>query len=222
MTGEVIKIALIDDHNLVRKAIAEFINAFSGCKVILQAESGRDMMEKINPAMLPDIALLDINMPEINGYGAAEWLRKYYPQIKILILSMHDADLAMFRLLQFGVRGFLNKGIDPTDLERAIKTTMSTGFYYGPTTGKLLDLLRTGESNTPLAYRFSLTDNEIRFLELASTELTYKEIAMKMKLSPRTVDNYRDSLFEKLDVKTRTGLVLVAIRCGLVRLDSIG
>lgn len=221
MTNNVIKIALIDDHNLVRKAIAGFIDAFPGCKVVLQAESGKDMIEKINPAMLPDIALLDINMPDTNGYGAAEWLRKSYPQIKILILSMHDADLAMFRLLQFGVRGFLNKGIDPSDLERAIKTTMATGFYYGPTTGKLLELLKTGEGNTPVASRLALTDNEIRFLELASTELTYKEIALKMKLSPRTVDNYRDSLFDKLDVKTRTGLVLVALRCGLVRLNSI-
>lgn len=219
--NDFIKIGMVDDHKLVREAIARFINTFPGCKVTLEADSGKEMIANLNPSNLPDIILLDINMPDLNGYGSAEWLRNKYPQIRILILSMHDAELAMFRLLQFGVRGFLNKGIDPPELERAIRTTMTTGFYYGPNTGKLLELLKTGQTSTILADNLALSDSEIRFLELAASEMTYKEIARKMKVSPRTVDNYRDSLFQKLDVRTRTGLVLIAIRCAFVHQNSI-
>jgi DNA-binding NarL/FixJ family response regulator len=110
--------------------------------------------------------------------------------------------------------------VDPSELERAIRMTMTTGFYYGPTTGKLLEYLKVDQNNAPLIHRLALSDREIQFLELASTQMTYKQIAHVMDLSARTVDNYRDQLFEKLDVNNRTGLVLMAVKSGLVRLDS--
>lgn len=214
--AEPIKIGMADDHILVRMAIAGFINSFPDCRVTLQADSGRHLMEILNPIDLPDIILLDINMPDVNGYSTAQWLWENYPQIRIVVLSMHDADLAMFRLLQYGVCGFLSKDIHPDELHEAIRTVMTSGLYFGPTNGKVVRLFKAGLSNAPLVQRFGLTENELRFLEWASTDMTYKEIAMKMKISPRTVDNYRDSLFQKLDVNTRIGLALIAVRCGLL------
>jgi two-component system invasion response regulator UvrY len=215
-----IKIALVDDHKLLRELLAAFINKFEGCTVILQAKSGKDLMDNINPGNLPDVLLLDINMPEIDGYKTAEWLKITYPVIRILILSQHDTHVAMIRLLRNDIRGFLHKDVDTSELERAIRMTVTTGFYYGPTTGKLLEYLKSDQSNVPLIHRLALSDREIQFLELASTQMTYKQIAEVMDLSARTVDNYRDQLFEKLDVNTRTGLVLMAVKSGLVRLDS--
>jgi two-component system invasion response regulator UvrY len=207
---------MVDDHVLVRMAIAGFINSFPDCKVTLQADSGKHLMDILNPTNLPDIILLDINMKDINGYDTAQWVRANYPELRIVILSMHDADLAMFRLLRYGVCAFLNKEIHPDELHDAIRAVMTSGLYLGPTNGKVVRLFKAGLTNTPLIQRFGLTENELRFLEWASTDMTYKEIAMKMKISPRTVDNYRDSLFQKLDVNTRIGLALIAVRCGLL------
>ncbi|MDR3715863.1 MAG: response regulator transcription factor [Puia sp.] len=215
-----IKIALIDDHVLLRDALATIINQFERCQVMLVARTGKELIDSIRSENLPDLVLLDINMPEIDGYETAEWLRKRYPNVYILILTMYDSELALIRLLQLGVRGFLKKDIHPSELKNAILTTMASGYYYsGQTSSKLAALLKTGDTKASLVNKVTLPANELRFLELASTEMTYKEIAQAMEISPRTIDNYRDSLFEKLDVKSRVGLVLYAIRSGVVRLD---
>jgi two-component system invasion response regulator UvrY len=216
-----IKIALVDDHILLRDALASIINQFERCQVMLVARTGQELIDSIRGENLPDLVLLDINMPKIDGYGTAEWLRKRYPNVHVLMLTMIDSDLALIRLLQLGVRGVLNKDIHPDELQIAIQTTMAIGYYYSrQTSKKLVGLLKKGDSNSPLANKVFLSANELRFLELASTEMTYKDIAGAMEISPRTIDNYRDSLFIKLDVKSRVGLVLYAIRNGVVRVET--
>jgi DNA-binding NarL/FixJ family response regulator len=216
----VIKIALVDDHVLLRDALAEVIGKFEQCKVILLARTGKELIDNIQSDYLPDIILLDINMPELDGYDTASWLRKNYPEIRILILTMYDSEVTIIRLLQQGIRGYLKKDIHPGELLRAIKTTQATGYYYsGETATKLVGLLKNDETNTAALHKVSLPANELRFLELASTEMTYKEIAIAMKVSPRTVDNYRDALFIRLGVKSRVGLVIFAVRNGIVRIE---
>ncbi len=209
---------MVDDHILLRDALASVIDRFDDCSVMLLARHGNDLIEKIQPDHLPDLVLLDIDMPELDGYETAKWMREHYPGIYVLVLSVYDSELAMIRLLQSGVRGFLKKDIHPSELRYAIETTMLTGYYYsGNTTGKLVNLLKNTDSKTPLVNSINLTENELRFLQMASTDKTYKEIAGELKISARTVDNYRDSLFSKLNVKSRVGLVLYAIKNGVVR-----
>jgi two-component system, NarL family, invasion response regulator UvrY len=212
-----VKIALVDDHNLIRDALAFVINNFENCKVICVASNGVEFIEKLQPHELPDLVILDLNMPKMDGYEVTKWLRNNYPDIYVLILTMYDSELSLLRLLQWGARGFLKKDIHPDELKNAIELTIKTGYYYSNNAaGKMVNMLKNGELNTPLVNTIILSEHELAFLKLASTDKTYKEIAMEMNISPRTIDNYRDSLFLKLNVKSRVGLVVYAIKNGVV------
>lgn len=214
---QTIKVALADDHILLRTALAGLIESFENCKVICQANDGTELIEFVQHHSVPDVILLDLNMPNMDGYDTAVWFKKNMSNINILMLTMYDSELLLIRLLQAGVRGFLKKDIHPAELKQAINTVMETGYYYSHhTTGKLANLFRLGKGNSPLLENAVLSDQEMHFLQLACTEMTYKEIALAMKLNPRGVDTLRDHLFEKLDVKSRVGLALLAIRQGIV------
>jgi two-component system, NarL family, invasion response regulator UvrY len=213
----VVKIALADDHLLLRSALTTLIDNFGNCKVIIQAENGNELVERIQPHIMPDIVLLDLNMPHLDGYDTAVWLRDQHPDVHVLMLTMYDAEAIMIRLLQAGVKGFLKKDVHPSELRFAIQSVMQHGYYYShTTTGKLVNLFRNGSDIN--IQKNMLTSEEVVFLKFASTDMTYKEIAVEMGLNPRSVDNLRDHLFEKLDVKSRVGLAMYAIRQGLVRL----
>jgi two-component system invasion response regulator UvrY len=216
--GGPIKIALVDDHTLLRDALASVIDKMDDHQVILLASHGKEFIEKLARGYLPDVVILDINMPELDGYDTAKWIGGHHPAVRVLVLTMYDSEFMMIRLLRLGVRGFLKKDIHPSELRQAIGQVMTSGYYYsGDTAGKLLNRLKNGESGSALASTLDLTDTEVLFLQLASTEMTYKEIAMEMKIRPRTVDYHRDTLFVKLNVKSRVGLVLYAITSGITR-----
>ena len=215
-----IAVGFVDDHTLLRDALAMTINTFDKCRVTLVASNGIDFMNKLQVASLPDIIILDLNMPDMDGYETAKWLNSTYPEIAVLILTMYNSEVALIRLLQVGVRGFLKKDITPGELKAAIEAVIQTGYYYSyNTTGKLINLLKNGTQMNSNAQKTAITENELAFLKLASTDLTYKEIATKMHVSPRTVDNYRDSLFIKLEIKSRVGLVMYAIKSGIVTIS---
>jgi DNA-binding NarL/FixJ family response regulator len=212
-----IKVALADDHVLLRTALASLVNNFSDCSVVIQASNGRELIERLEQGPLPDVLLLDLNMPTLDGMETALWLQSHYPGIHVLMLTMYDSELALIRLLQAGVKGFLKKDIHPDELRYAIQSVMQSGFYYShDTTGKLVNLFRKQGDGLSSISKNMLSPTDISFLKLASTELTYKEIARQMNLNPRTVDNLRDSLFQKLSVKSRIGLVIYAIKHGIV------
>jgi len=216
-----IKIALVDDHTLLRDSLASVINTFENCKVSLLAGDGKELIEKLVVSNTPDIIFLDINMPNMDGYETALWLRKNNPNIIVLILTMYDTDLVLIKLLQHGVRGFLKKDILPEELNIAIQAVLKTGYYYNHnTTGRLLNFVQ-GSLAPNVNYPHNavlLNETELKFLRYASSEMTYKQIATAMQISPRTVDNYRDSLFEKLGVKSRTGMAIYAIKNGVISL----
>ena len=217
MKANSIKIALADDHILLRTALANLINGFENYKVIIQAGTGTELLEEIEKGNVPDVLLLDLNMPLMDGYDTAKTLQERYPEIHILMLTMYDTELALVRLLQLGVKGFLKKDIHPTELRYAIESVVKSGFYYSHnTTGKLVSLFRKANDNQPTLQRTLLNEIEIAFLKQACTELTYKEIAQQMHLNPRSIDNLRDNLFTKLDVKSRVGLAMYAIKHGVV------
>ena len=184
----------------------------------VEAGNGQELKEKLEQGSEVDVALLDLNMPLMDGLETAKLLQEQYPRVRVLMLTMYDSELVLIRLLQAGVRGFLKKDSHPDELRTAIQTVVQTGFYYShDSTGKIVNLFRKQENgHFPQVERNSLTENEIDFLRLASTELTYKEIAQKTGLNPRAIDNMRDCLFQKLNVRSRVGLAMYAIRHGLV------
>ncbi len=208
---------MADDHVLLRNALASLIDSFEDCQVILQAGTGKELTEAIRKGVSPQVVILDLNMPEMDGFEAASWLQQHYPDILVLMLTMYDSELSLIRLLQAGVKGFLKKDIHPSELKFAIQSVVQNGYYYSNhTTGKLVNLFRQHSDGNSLIQRSVLNDQEIQFLKLACSDLTYKEIAQRMGLNPRAVDTLRDQLFVKLDVKSRVGLALVALRQGVV------
>jgi len=210
-------IALADDHVLLRKGLADLMTK-QGYTVLFQADNGEEFVEQLKSNPDPDIALLDINMPKKDGYDTAAWLKRNKPNIKVIALSMYDDENAIIRMLKNGARGYILKDSEPADLKAAIESVLNKGFHYSEmVTGKLIHTIHSmEEDDSDIGNTLRLNDKEITFLKLAASELTYKEIAEKMHLSPRTIDGYRDELFEKLNIKSRVGLVLFAIKNGIV------
>jgi DNA-binding NarL/FixJ family response regulator len=214
-TGKKILVAVADDHTLLRNALARLIATFENYSVIFEADNGRDVKEKLSRHVIPDIILLDVNMPESDGYETARWIYKNYPQVKVLALSMFSDEGTIIRMLRLGAKGYIMKNADPEELKLALDSVLKKDFYLSEyISGKIISGLHKDIDmpEEPIV----LNEKEKEFLRWVCTELTYKDIAGKMFVSPRTVDDYRNSLFEKLKVKTRIGLVLYAIRHGLV------
>lgn len=214
-----IKIGLIDDHILLRDSLAAVINSFEGYSVSMVAENGRSFIEKLNPMTKPDIVILDLNMPEMDGHETTYWIAKNHPEIRILILTMYDSE-TLIHLIKSGVRGFLKKDVPPAELKHAMQCIMADGNYCSHTiTGRLFNLMKNQGNKNSTWGSVILSENEIIFLKHVTSEMTYKEIALLMKISPRTIDNYRDALFLKLNVKSRVGLAMYAIRSGIVTMN---
>lgn len=214
-TGKKILVGVADDHSLLRNALARLINSFENYSVIFEADNGKDVKEKLSKHIIPDIILLDVNMPESDGYETAKWIYKNFPQVKILALSMFSDEGTIIRMLRLGAKGYIMKNAEPEELKVALDSVLKKDFYLSEyISGKIISGLHKDIDmpEDPIV----LNEKDREFLRWVCTELTYKDIAAKMFVSPRTVDDYRNSLFEKLKVKTRIGLVLYAIRNGLV------
>jgi two-component system invasion response regulator UvrY len=209
-------IALVDDHSLLRIGLAQLVQSL-GYDVVFEADTGKEFMEKLAKEKEPDVVLMDINMPEMDGYETTQWIKTHHPEIKVLTLSMYDNESAIIRMLKSGARGYILKDCDPTELKAAIDAVLTKGYYYSDlVSGKLIHAInKMDDEGNDINTVIHLNDRETDFLKYACTEMTYKEIADKMFLSPRTIDGYRDALFEKLNIKTRVGLVIYAIKNGI-------
>jgi two-component system invasion response regulator UvrY len=213
--NKLIQVAIADDHTLLRKALAKLVASFDEYTVMFEADNGKEIKKKINEHLVPDLVLLDVNMPEMDGFETAAWLNKNYPKIKVLALSMFSDERTIIRMLRQGARGYVMKNIDPEELKKALDSVMKKNFYLSEEiSGKIISGLHKDADRVEEPP--SLTQREKDFLRLICSEITYKDIAAKMFVSPRTVDEYRNSLFEKLKVKSRVGLVMYAMRNGLV------
>ena len=208
---------MVDDHVLLRNALASLINSFDNCRVVCEANNGSELIARLKNNVQPDVILLDLNMPVMDGFDTAQWLKDNLAESHVLMLTMYDSELTLIRLLQAGVKGFLKKDIEPSELKFAIQSVVQSGYYYSThTAGRLANLFRTNSKDNHRLQNATLADIEVRFLKLACSDLTYKEIAQAMSLTPRAVDSLRDQLFIKLDVKSRVGLAMVAIKNGVV------
>ena len=213
-----ISIAIADDHNLVAEAISDLIQKFDQYDVLFVAENGRDLLNRLQRGPLPDIALVDLHMPEMDGFETTAQLRQLHPAVRVLALSMTDREDHIVRMIRNGARGYLLKGCRSSELRRALDDIMDKGFYYSEfLTNQLVRSLNAPDSAGPVA-SFNLNGRECEFLKMACSELTYNDIADRMCVSPRTVDGYREAVFQKMGVRTRVGMALEAVRHGLVEL----
>lgn len=206
-------VVIVEDHKLLSQAIASLVNSFENFTVSYLCENGKEFLNKLkDPMYVPDIVLMDVNMPILNGIETTAILKQEYPDVKVLALSVEDNEDMIIKMLRAGARGYLLKDVEKQILEEALIEVLEHGFYH---TSQVSNIL-VNELSKKKKSDISLKDREIEFLQFACTEMTYKEIAEKMFLSPKTIDGYRDSLFQKLNVKNRVGLVIYAIKNELV------
>jgi DNA-binding NarL/FixJ family response regulator len=211
----IIKIAIADDHEIVLNGVREIIMSFGGFSVDIVANNGEELFQKISTArILPDIVITDISMPVWDGYETLDAIRKKWPAMKTLILTMHKHELAIIKMFRAGANGYLLKNSPPNELQKALRSIYTTGLYFSEVASSNL-YHRLQHSNIMP----SLTEKETQLLKYCHTDLTYKEIADKMTITERAVAGFRTSLFEKLGVNSRAGLVVCAIQMGLVPIE---
>ncbi len=209
---ERIKIAIVDDHKLVSKAIENMISFNPKFEVVMNCFNGEDFLNQLeHKKNMPEVVLMDINMPRKNGIETTAELTQKYPELKVIALTMEDNESTIISMLKAGAKGYLLKDMSPDILFDAINIVHEKGIFYTDIVTQSLLKIKT-EEKAIQEISALLKDREIEFIKLACSELTYKEIAEKMCVSPRTVDGYRDSIFAKLNVKTRVGIVLFAIK----------
>ncbi|SDR67917.1 response regulator transcription factor [Gramella sp. MAR_2010_147] len=203
-------IIIVDDHKLFAQSLQILVNSFEGFEVIHLCKNGEELVMYFQAGNVsPDLILLDMRMPVMDGMQTMKWLKENHPQQKVLSLTVDQEDETIIKMLRLGCRGYLLKDIDPEEFEYALNAIDRSGYYSNKT---ISDAQRRGEIK--LKYE-ELTNRELEFLNHACSELTYKAIAGEMNLSPKTVENYRESLFNKLHVKSRVGLVIFAIKEGI-------
>jgi len=207
-------IVIVDDHILIAKALKSIIANFDDFEVLYECENGKVLQEEFDKQeKLPTIVLLDISMPIMDGFQTALWLKENHPNVLIMALSMQDDDEIVIKMIKNGAKGYLLKNTHPSDLEKALKALVSNGFYY-PDWAASKVFASLGAPVKKSTNSILLSEREKEFLRYSVSEMNYKEISEKMFCSPRTVESYRDSLFEKLELKSRVGLAVFAIKNG--------
>lgn len=210
-TPSTIRIAIADDHTVMRSGLAELIRTLGDFEIMIQVSNGVLLLEELSKAEdLPHVCILDINMPQLNGYETTMQLKELYPQIPVLALSMYENEFSIVKMLRCGAKGFLHKGADPEELLLAIQTVCAGSYFHSEM--MLINTIRRSNGSQGM----TITDRETEFLEYCCSDLSYKEIAVKMGVSLHTVHGYRDTLFSKLRLKSRTALAVYALKKGVV------
>jgi DNA-binding NarL/FixJ family response regulator len=215
--GKNIRVTIADDHALFRKGMISIIRDFPGIEVIEEAHNGIDLLEKIE-INRPDVILLDLKMPEMDGMEANKIIQKQFPEVRIIVLSMYDDDKFIIHLIELGANGYLLKNAEPTEVENAIHAVMDTGFYFNNHVSKVMlkGLISKQKTKPTFENKVEFTARELEVLQLICKEHTNVEIANKLYLSTRTVDGYRNKLLMKTGAKNTAGIVMYAAKHGLV------
>ncbi len=206
-------VAIVDDHKLFAAALSDLVGNMEQFNVFASYKNGEDMKNKLrHNTKLPDLVLMDVNMPIMDGEESALWLKSTFPNIKVLALSMNNDEIDIIKMLKAGAKGYVLKDVSPEELRLAMIAVLEAGYYNNELSSNAMDSIIHGKTNN-----VQLKEREIEFLKLACSEKTYKEIASDMHLSPKTIDGYREGLFHKLDVKNRIGLVLYCIKNKIIK-----
>lgn len=212
-----IKIIIADDHQIVVDGLKSILNQLTEYKVITTASNGRELLKSLE-IVEPDIILLDIDMPVLNGIETLKEIKKYYPKIKTIILTMHEEKSLVKKMTDLGANGFLFKNSDMDELIIAMESVMKGKSYFSVSLrNELINNDLIGEIGSNFDSKKSLlTEREIEIIKLIVEGLSNKEIADKLFISPRTVDTHRTNLMKKLEVNNVAGLVRYAIRNGFM------
>jgi DNA-binding NarL/FixJ family response regulator len=209
-------VALVDDHALLRGGLAGVINSFGEYNVVFEADNGKQFIEHLKKNNAPDVVLMDITMPEMDGFETTKWIKNNAPDIKVLVLSMMDDDNSIIKMLQNGAKGYILKDSKPDVLRTALREVSEKGFFLNHiVSAKLVHLINKGETTT--GNEIELSEKEKEFLKWCCTDKSYKEIAEVMHITPRAVEALRSNLFEKLETLSRVGLAMYALRNGLAK-----
>lgn len=212
-------IAIVDDQHLFRQGLASLIKEVDDLILTIEAETGKELLDKLkNAEALPDILLMDMKLPDINGSELNVILQKEYPALKVIVLSMYDQERFIYRMIEAGACGYLAKNCDKEELINAISTTMTSGFYFNNDTMKAMrnaGLYKNQSLRNINNIPIELTEREEEVLRLICSEYTNAEIALQLFLSIRTVEGHRNNLLTKTGCKNTAGLVVFAIRYGI-------
>lgn len=216
MNTEDIRIALVDDHQLIRAGLARLLQLEDGIDVVAEAPNGKVFLDHLT-AQPVDVVLLDMDMPVMDGKATLEQLVTHYPSIKVLVLTVHEHDSFIVHMMEAGAHGYLLKDSDPEEVVTAIRTVAKDGIYFNNrvSTALLKGLSRT---NTPHATNLgeSLNQRELDILSLICKEYTTAQIAEELFLSNKTIEGYRKTLLEKTQTKNVAGLAVFAVKNGLI------
>jgi len=202
-------VVVVDDHALLSQAIGGLVDSFEQFDVLYTCMNGQELLDKLrNPKNIPDVVLMDVNMPILNGIETTTHLYQSHPQIKVLALSIEEDESVILKMLRAGAKGYLMKDVKKGELQKALLEVMEKGFHHTNTVTKVLVDSLSEKANP----KSILKERELEFIKHACTEMTYKEIADVMFLSPKTIEGYRNAIFEKLNLRNRTGLVIYAIK----------
>lgn len=219
MTDQQIRVAIADDHKIFRDGIRMALKDKEFLKIVWEAEDGKDLMHKLK-IKLPDVILMDIRMPEIDGINAISIIRKEFESIKIIILTMYDDQEMITKMMEMGANAYLTKTTDPEEIYQAILTCMNDDFYFNELVnkavmGKLMQKKNVRQhygSNTPVHFN----EKELKILQLLSEDKTTEEISKIIFLSPRTIETIRQNMKTKVDAKTIGGLIMYGMRNKLI------
>ena len=219
MASTQIKIAIADDHKIFRDGIKMALSDKENLKILWEAEDGKDMMHKISIKM-PDVLLMDIRMPEIDGINAIQILRKEYETVKIIVLTMYDDHQMITKMMEMGANAYLTKTTDPEEIYEAILTCMNEDYYFNDLVnaavmGKLMQKKSVRQiygDSLPVTF----SEKEIKILQLLSEDKTTEEISKIIFLSPRTIETIRQNMKSKVNAKTIGGLIMYAMRNKLI------
>jgi DNA-binding NarL/FixJ family response regulator len=216
-TTETIKVAIADDHKIFRDGIKMALSGREYLKIMWEAEDGKDLIHKMK-IKLPDVLLMDIRMPEMDGINAISLLRKEYEQVKIIILTMYDDQEIISKMMEMGANAYLTKTTDPEEIYNAILTCVKDDFYFNELLNKAVLMKLQQKKTTRQFYPNSVTFNEkeISILRLIAQEKSTEEISKEIFLSPRTIETIRQNMKTKVGVKTIAGLIMYGTRNKLI------
>ncbi|MES2478908.1 MAG: response regulator transcription factor [Bacteroidota bacterium] len=206
-----IKVAYADDHTAVRKGMISTLSSFESINVIIEGENGKDLLNKLlMTEVIPDVCLLDINMPVMNGATLLKEIKKRWPNMGCLVFTAFDMEYYIFEMIRSGANGYLLKSCDPNEIYKAIQSIYDTGYYYSEfANDEVYELIKSTHFKKDM-----LNNREVELLRYVCSELSYSEIAIEMKVSYKTICGIKDRLCSKLKLSSRVSLMLAAIQLG--------
>jgi len=214
-----IKVAIADDHKIFRSGVINTLIPYENIHFIFEADDGQHLLDLMDQQQ-PDVILMDLKMPNLDGIEATVKVKAKYPDVKVIILTMYEDDNFIVHLVENGANAYLLKNAEPEEIYEAICTTFDKGFYFNENVNLALlkkVLHKTKQQIKPtLKNEVQLNDRELEVLKLICNEQNTQEISEQVFLSPRTVEGIRQKLLEKLNVKNSVGIVLYAFRNGLI------